>query len=409
MPTTTGLAPQEYAAFKYKVGVAYSLKNFLESIAEKEYSIEEIINSETEEKTEIKIEGNFSMARIITQTLINSVGTTYATDLVQKQGRIYKEMHSHNSERVQLQEGMYTHLKNGATNQEKYYLTTKELKQALANETNGVRSLTAKLLGIRLSNDSTQDLITKWTVGVVATEAEGLIPAVTLAEARLAKLVGVFRGISEVIFPNYNKKDNLNESLFSKILTNEQNLDAANFDEVNENTEIIKPLSAVKSVQDILDAKMSTMIVRILTTISKLQGEPIPTSIIPSLGQNDLTVLRERIRIENAEGHTGTYKNYFTKEGNLWGTIIKLETVRDKDTKDADRLNVIENTISHFEYDFLDSFKSDYDSVNLMIGNYSDKARIIGKRVNKAAQFNEKYIIGKNELEVGVVLNADEV
>jgi hypothetical protein len=89
----------DYLDFKNKVNISRSILSFLDSIDKKE-----------------KNSSLFSMTRIITQPLINSVGATYSTDYVGKHFRKYSEMHSHNSERVHMQESMYTHLKSLESN-----------------------------------------------------------------------------------------------------------------------------------------------------------------------------------------------------------------------------------------------------------------------------------------------------
>lgn len=408
--SNANLALQEYIPFKYKVGVAHSLKNFLTSIEDKEYSVNE--------KTGIKTEGEFSMSRIITQALVNSIGTTYSTDMVGQQSRIYKEMHSHNSERVQLQEGIYTHLKHGITAPEKYYVSNEDLAALLVNEVHGTRTLIKKILGINLSNEAAEDVVKVWTQKVAKIEEDVYVKEVDLEKTRSAKLVGIFTSILKSIFPQYDNPGEKGEkfvgSLFETIAENEASLDEERFSDSNSNNDVITSISKLKVVQDILDKKMDSMIVRILTTISKLGGEPIPTAIIPSLGQNDLSVLRERIRLEKDRSGNESYKNYYASYGNLLGTVIKLEVARNELTKDADKLNIIENYTSHFEYDFIDSFKTDYNSINIMIGNYADKSRIISKRIDKFSKFgldetNQKFIIGNDKATKDNVYNSDEV
>lgn len=387
----------EYLPFRYKVDIAKSLFNFLESIKEKE-------NSAT----------NFSITRLLTQVLVNSIGATYSTDFGKRHMRTYKEMHTHNSERVQLQEGFYTHLKNNITNYEKFNLSTDEIKAFVERPGGkGVYKLISKFLGINLSNESVRGLIEVWEKSANA-ETE---------EEKVSAVVGVFKEIKDKIFPSYvdvvvtdadNKtvtvsKPKYEDSLFAKIEANENNVEELNFDEVSSTNEVIAELSKSSKVQDILDAKLDTMIVRILTTISKQGGEQIPTSIIPSLGQNDSSALRERIKIESDPGYKGSYSNYFINEGGLLGTVIKLEAIGEEETKDASKYNVIENFTSHFELDFLESFKTDGDSVNLMIGNYSDKGRILDKKIDRKVQWNDKFIIGKSPSESGTVMTADEV
>ncbi len=381
----------KYAPFKYKIGVINSLSNFLNTIATKE------ANSPV-----------FSMARIITQGLVNSMGATYATYNAGKQSMSMKEMHTHNSERVQLQEGIYAHMKNNTTNIQKFNLTDEQITEKVQEPNgNGTRKLIHTLLGISITNEAARELEQDWTKDAKTDEQ------------RIKSLTTVFKSIVDQMFPaNRGKEKAYESSLFKKVVDNEANVDALNFDEVTSNNEIISDLSSLSAVQDILDVKLDTMIVRILTTISKQGGEKIPTSLIPSLGQNDVAILTDRMKIENDPNYTGEYKNYFLNEkhlagtefGNhLLGTSIKLEVLNGQDQKDAAKLNVIENFASHFEYDFLESFKTDTESANFMIGNYSDKGRIIDKRINKYAKYNGDFIMGKKSSDKGKILNAGEV
>lgn len=122
-----------------------SLKNFLEVI-------------KTKEENSI----NFSMARIITQPLINSIGAVYSSDGIDKHHRSYKEMHAHNSERVQLQESIYGHLKNKLSNWEKVYYNKATLREILKNlDTGSLRKVINNLTGIHLNTESLRNLIEK--------------------------------------------------------------------------------------------------------------------------------------------------------------------------------------------------------------------------------------------------------
>lgn len=376
------LPSSAYLMFKNKIDIVRSISNFLETIKAKE-------DNST----------NFSISRIITQSLINSIGATYSTDFARKHLKSYKEMHTHNSERVQLQEGFYSHLKNNITNYEKFDLTKDQIKSYIDKDVSGVWQLIQKILGISLQHDSIRDLIEHWTKNIKN------------EEDKTKALVNIFSSILDKIFPEYKKDKAVYESsLFAKIEENEKNIDELHFDEVVTTNEIISDLSQSKYVQDILDAKLDTMIVRILTTITNQSGKQIPTLVIPSLGQNDSSVLRERIKIEKDPGYNGTYKNYFTNVGGLLGTVIKLDGVGEDENKDADKYNIIENFTSHFEFDFLESFKDNgYDSINLMIGNYSDKGRILNKRINKYAKWNGDFIIGKSPSDSGRVMSSDEI
>jgi hypothetical protein len=391
------LPSTDYIPFRYKVDIAKSLFNFLESIKEKEQGAT-----------------SFSMSRIITQILVNSIGATYSTDYGKRHLRTYKEMHTHNSERVQLQEGFYSHLKKSITNYEKFAMTDEQIRAAVSQPGGrGVYKLISKFLGINLANESVRELIDSWSNAAGA----------TTEEERNRVVFGVFKEIQGKIFPAYenvqlvgtDKKITIvsrpiyNESLFAKIEANENNIEDLHFDDVTSTNDVITDLSKSPKVQDILDAKLDTIIVRILTTISKQGGEQIPTSIIPSLGQNDSSILRERIKLENDPNYTGEYRNYFTNQGGLLGTVIKLEAINEDETKDASKYNVIENFVSHFEFDFLESFKNGTENVNLMIGNYSDKGRILDKKVDRAAKWNEQYIFGKLPNESGTVMTSDEV
>lgn len=384
-----------YLPFRYKVDIAKSLYNFLNSIEEKEKSAT-----------------SFSMSRIITQVLVNSIGATYSTDYGKRHLRTYKEMHTHNSERVQLQEGFYSHLKKSITNYEQLALTNEQIKEYVERPGGrGVYKLISKFLGINLANDSVRELMAEWSKQV---DGE---------DEKVAAVVGVFKEIRDKIFPKYKdvtttdldgkvtieSKPVYEDSLFAKIEANENNVEELHFDDVVSTNDVISDLSKSPKVQDILDAKLDTMIVRILTTISKQGGEQIPTSVIPSLGQNDSSVLRERIRLEKDPGYTGTYRNYFTNQGGLLGTVIKLEAINEDEIKDASKYNVIENFVSHFEFDFLESFKNESESVNLMIGNYSDKGRILDKKIDKSVKWNDQFIIGKAPSESGTVMSANDI
>jgi hypothetical protein len=218
-------------------------------------------------------------------------------------------------------------------------------------------------------------------------------------QEKLDRLKGVFRNILNILFPLKKSKDIENvfkASLIKKIKDNEDNIINVSYDDIRTHNDVINSLSEVAGVQDILDKKLESIVVRILSTISKVGGEAIPTTIIPSTGVNDIITLRERHLLEN-DGKSRKYKSYFLKSGALLGTVVRLESVAGDKAIDASQLNIIENFTSHFEFDFLESLKDKKDNensnVNIMIGNYADKARILDKAILRDAKVGDKFII----------------
>ena len=406
--STTNLNPNAYLIFKDKIDIVQSLQLFLKSIEKKE------ANSEI-----------FSFARVITQAMVNSTGASYTTDFGTKQSRVTKEMHTHNSEKVQLQQGIYNHLKNNLTNWKKFDLTPNELAEFFEDSLIvGIKKLSYKLLNIQLSNEAAENLLTEWT-SEIDDESK-----------KKETLLNLFNKIVKSIFPkkvdeslivkdyssfseeeliaekeriNAKKESDYKESVFETIEKNEKQILDLHFDEVVGENEIIADIAQIKTVQSIIEEKMKTLIVRTITTIHTQTGKRISSSVIPSLGQNDITVLKERLLIEKNPEYNRSYKNYFTTEGGLLGTTIKLEGVGKGTIKDATKYNVIENFQSHFEFDFLAALRNDSPSVNIIVGNYADKSRIIDKKIDKFAKWKDKILISKSFDSSDVVLSTDEI
>lgn len=380
--------------FKHKVNIAISLKEFLKVIKNKEANAT-----------------SFSMARIITQPLVNSVGAVYSTDIVGKHIRRYKEMHSHNSEKVQLQESIYAHLKNKLSNWDKLYKSKESLTKSLQElHPNSIRKIIGDLTGIYLDNDAIYNLLEKWI------PSEQAIGRSLTKDEMIASVVGELSNIISKIFKTKeidvevpatkNKEAHIikqiipifKESLFQDITENEENIEKLSYDQIKTTNNIINPLSSTGVIQQILDEKLKSVKSVILTKVSKQGGEPIPTTVIPSVGFNDITLLRERKILEQTNSNR-LYKNHFVNNGGLKGTIIRLETLEGENDKDASLLNIVENFTSHFEYDFLESLKVlpegsfAINDVNIMIGNYADKSRILDKRISNKASLNDKAII----------------
>jgi hypothetical protein len=92
--------------------------------------------------------------------MTNTVGATYSID----RGfvREYKEMFSHTSERVQLQESFYTHLKNKLTTFDQFLLTKAQIIETLnlANPNGkGMKVLVKRILGLELTFETARALI----------------------------------------------------------------------------------------------------------------------------------------------------------------------------------------------------------------------------------------------------------
>jgi len=240
-------------------------------------------------------------------------------------------------------------------------------------------------------------------------------------------LIDVFYKIVNTIFPlrenESARKGSITDekifaaSLINKIKDNEDKVSITSYEATQPHNEIISNLSELASVQKILDIKLESVVVRILSTISKKSGAAIPTTIIPTTGTNDVTLLRERAKLEKANENR-FFKSYLVNNGGLLGTTIKLETIFAKGEKDAAEFNILENFTSHFQYDFLDSLKDkglrERTAINIMIGNYADKSRILDKSIDRSVKINERFII-RNDIETSAdkpsenVLTSDEI
>jgi hypothetical protein len=128
---------------------------------------------------------------------------------------------------------------------------------------------------------------------------------------------------------------------------------------------------------------------------------------MPSLAFNDVVLLDQQIA--NEAFVEGSYSNLLAHLNAIVGTTSKLEVQNKNQSNSASSWSTLENFTANFIYDFLHSFKEDKESINIMIGNYSDKSHIIGKLFKKNISINNKYIIGDDTADIENIMDTKEI
>ena len=365
---SSGLSSGLFRQFENKINLVYSLKAYL--------SREDIVIKE-------KNASSHSMNAIISHVLTNSISAMYATSYGDSHKVGIKDMHSHNMERVQIQESMYGYLKGKMNNIESIFYSDTQLKEELKELSPvKVREIIKKLTGIILNVNNVQDLIKSWKKKATASNGKNITE-----QDELDSVVGQLKEIRNGIFRKIEtdesgaqtfKKEN---TIFNDIENIEKDVISLSFDSVLTTNDALISLSGVGALREVINAKLENVVVRVLTNIKKQNGDAVPTTVIPSLGFNDITLLKERHGIEKSK--ETKYKNFFVNNGGLLGTVIKLEEIKGDEAKNSSDLTKLENFISHFQYGFLEALKPGSDSnFNLIIGNYADKSRILNKIID---------------------------
>lgn len=373
-----------FDTFKGRIGIIKSLKSFITSIQEKE------ANSE-----------NNSIVEIISHIINNSFGAKYAYYNPVKNKMDYLEMHSHNADRVNLQNSIYAHLlklskqlnkftyfykvaevdgksvrtysipKSGTEQQQELNLIKEEIKTP-----KDVANFIKNILGLYVGEDAAVYLYNKWGEEV---------------HKNLRIILNAIR-----------ESDSENSNLLDAIIENESKIGEQEFDVAAEKSEIISKLTKTAVLQDILDSYLYNHNAKPITTVKTLTGEMLPTFKVANLTYNDTELILSRMKIEQEEEELGssTYKNYFTNNVGLLGTVTKLETRNKGINKGAFEWTVGESFIANFNYDFINPFfkDSEHNGINVALGNYSDKNTILAKSISTDAMISidgiSKYIIG---------------
>lgn len=368
---------EKYMPFKYKLGMAYSLKMFLDSIAKKES------------------ESKGSLKNILTQVLNNSFGALYTTFNSNTGKMEYKEMHSHNADRVNAQKGIYSHLLKRSSSRKYFSVGIYDNSGAKIPDPNSNERL-EELNNIekRTQTDAGLAQFIKQYFGLYIGEKGA---ALLRANSRWSQPAVVLQQLLDII-----RGTEVN-NLLKEIRSNQKAVENKELSQARSESEVIAELTKQREVQDIEDAFLDNYPFKPIMNVSTLSGEKLPTYKTPNLTYNDVTVLRERSKIESfkEENGLGGFRSLLVANNILRGTATHLEAIKDDVNKAAARWNVLENFTANFKFGFLDPFRVDSASpgIHVMIGNYSDKSTILSKIIDKnATDSNGSFIIGSREV-----------
>lgn len=348
-----------FSLFKYKVDIFKSLYNFIS-------------------KTKVKEQNSdYSVHNIIYQTLYNSYGASYTVSDANTGNSTLTEMYSHNSNRVDIQNSLYSYLLDNATNTSMFYVGV-DNNIDINKEIENIKKLT----------ESDRDLSTfiKNKLGIYL-DPNGISILRDIWENNLSINL-------HTILKTIRTSEEGSINILDLIIKNEEERSNKNFKNIKSNSEVIETLTNLKTIQDIIDIHLYNYPLRPIMNISTLTGEKIPTYKLANLMYDDSNILNYRKQIEDKKNNK--FESLFLKSNFLLGTSTKLEVINENKNKSAFKLNVLENFTVNFQYDFLNSFNPRFsnDLIHVMIGNYSDKNSILAKMININAKYNDKYIIG---------------
>lgn len=356
-----------FSIFKYKVDIARSLKNFIETIAVKEEN------------------SSKSIVNVLSQVLNNSNGAIYSIYNANTKRYQTVEMFSHNSNRVAYQNTIYAHLSLHVDNEDRFEYTLEELQAAVKTPKNLSKHIN-RVLGIFLPE-------------------EGAVKLLEFFKSKNEKnpeeaLKNITNKISQV---TSDENGQTTPSLLERIKHNEtlrQNIET--YSETESPSEIIADLLNNAEVMQVLDIALDSVIQKPIMNISTQSGEKIPTYKLANLTYNDAELLSEYKKSEGLEG--SSFRSLFTSTDSpiLIGTSTKLELRNQDVNKSAAKFSIMESLEANLKYDFLSALDQVSASgnpvgINVMLGNYSDKSTILSKVINLDAKYGEKFIIGSKD------------
>lgn len=362
-----------FSDFKYKIDIIKSLNLFKERLKEKEKN------------------SNNSIISLLRQVLNNSYGAVYSVYNVNTGKYESIEMFSHNSNRIALQNTIYSHFDRNSENEEKFKIPNNHnsLKE-IVNSPKLLNKYILNLLGIHIGDLGSERLIKLLTLKNSKNPEIELISLIKLIHSS-----NVIEKVSE------------NEKI-------KQDLDRKG--ETLTQSEVISEFLKSGLVNDILDIALDVFPIKPIMNISKQDGEKIPTFKLATLTYSDTDLIKTHYDNRSDEDK---FESLFI-EGNqsvLLGTGTKLEVINKDRSKDISKLSEKESFKSDFFYDFLGNLiqkdTNEIKGVNIMIGNYSDKSTILTKIINSSvainsdSEENKKYIIGNEDSSK--VMSVEEV
>lgn len=330
-----------------------------------------------------------SVLTLFNQVINNTYGAQYSTynsDGSYSVQNIYNE--DFNSTRIQ--NTTYSHLKfnyknkifdgNEDIRKELLESEIQDIYSAINNNEFNYRpllNLLNNMLGLKLNKDVL--LATIEDMGKVDNKLEGTVPAKTLANA--------IDDLIDKMKLDIGSTDEKNPSEFIKSLKNSKDTFTKMDSSVSKfiaNT-ITSPL-----YNAIREAILEEYTIEPVMNAEMQNGNSIPSFTLPNLTYKD-TELFELQRKSEKE-NPGKFKSLLlNSDPVIAGTLIKLEVV-DKsnlvdNSREYDKLSVIEQFNSDFIFDFLTNIK-DKDKFSVIIGNYSDKSRIFAKLINATSKLS---------------------
>lgn len=304
-------------------------------------------------------------------------------------------MHSHNASRISIQNSMYAVL---VRKPEQYYDKVKADKRIEkifedVNLSDEILLPSGKLNSNNIPNQFKNKLITYFNSNFsLKLDYDSLTEVLeSWFKNNTDSTISVLKSSLNDINDNLSKvkeKVDVNEGSIDKITQ----------------SETISDLISDSKIQDLIDIYLNNFIVKAIMTINTLKGDKLPTFKVATLTNNDVELfeLDQMLRSEDR-----IYKSILYGNGKvIVGTGTKLEITNGKDSKAAAKMEVSENFISNFEYDFLraitNSFnkKDETKAFGVMLGNYSDKSTILNKLISVDAKIGDKRILdlSMNEL-----------
>ncbi len=335
--------------FKTSISTMRSLKAFFNKISVKEAKSD-----------------NY-MTRVMTQAIQNAYDASYSQEFANSKAEVQGNS-VEDYARMDLQFSIYNHLKNNISHKEIFKVTSID-DPSEYNIKNDIKNL----FGINLNSDGVKAFLVNTPLDVVGT--------------RLNTFRDGILGIGCASSSTLEEIKELEDSS-TRVSTNDVKT-------------VMRDFFKDGTVQDILDAKMDSNIALPRTVTESYEGNRLPTNILCSLIQNDISAFsqhsKQLSKVKRDLGNTRQhYNNFYLKYGFNFGTEIRLETINKeaKMVKDGAMLNAYENFFGHFKNGFLEPLfnkptsKDEIKGFKFQPCNFSDKTRVTDKVVDMDHMFN---------------------
>ena len=379
---------KKYSIFSSKMELVYSLDSFIKD--------NNILVKEKNSK-------NFSVLATLGQVINNTYGASYL--IYDTEGKYtVQEMHKHNASVIATQNGIYRAIVQNINqakdlfseeaveklfkfnttlpssniieqNNGEFYVKDSSEYRTFANK---FRKFMFNRLGFNISLNTLNDVI----LGMDSSTGQNK------GDLSLNDLKGYVNTLFQTVLT----------STVSDISENEEKISKGERNNIKTETEALSSILSNNFLREAINKSIDNGLPsKTIMMIHTLAGNSIPTFKTATLLYNDVALLSSHHKNYNKNNDKYYKSLLLNKKGVVLGTGTKLEIRDEQDSKEAAKMNLIENFNTTVLYDFFKSFDKDkkdgQPTFGVTLGNYSDKSTILAKLISCDAETHEGELI----------------